>query len=107
MLSSNKINIVTTQLFQIQKMPVQIFYGNRLSNLSPGQSLILAKNTGQATVGKENGSAALVSGKAGLLPEMGSCSSDMHSTSCMAKSTLSLQAIDPALPWTKSTGSIG
>ena len=107
MLSRNQINIMTAQLFQAQKMLIKLFNRNRLPDFSPRKPLILAKNTGQAAVRKENSSASLASGKTGLLPKMGSCSTDMHDTSRMAKSPFTFKPVHLTFPWAKSTGSIG
>ena len=107
MLSRNQIDIMTAQLFQAQKMLIKLFNRNRLPDFSSRKPLILAKNTGQATVRKENSSASLASGKTGLLPKMGSCSTDMHDTSRMAKSPFPFKPIHLTFPWAKSTGSIG
>ena len=107
MLSRNQIDIMTAQLFQAQKMLIKLFNRNRLPDFSPRKPLILAKNTGQATVRKENSSASIASGKTGLLPKMGRCSSDMHNTSRMTKSPFSLKAVYLTFPWAKSTGRIG
>ena len=88
-------------------MLIKFFYRNCLSDLSPRKPLVLAKDTGQATVRKENGSTSLASGKTGLLPKMGSCSTDMHDTSRMTKSPFTLKAVYLTFPWAKSTENIG
>ena len=107
MLSRNQIDIMTAQLFQAQKMLIKLFNRNRLPDFSPRKPLVLAKDTGQTAIRKENGSASLASGNTGLLPKMRSCSTDMHDTSRMTKSPLTFKAIYLTFPWAKSTGSIG
>ena len=107
MLSRNQINIMASQLFQAQKMLIKLFNRNRLPDFSPRKPLVLAKNTGQTAIRKENGSASLASGNTGFLPKMRSCSTDMHDTSRMTKSPLTFKAIHLTFPWAKSTGSIG
>ena len=107
MLSRNQIDIMTAQLFQAQKMLIKLFNRNRLPDFSPRKPLVLAKDTGQTAIRKENGSASLASGNTGFLPKMRSCSTDMHDTSRMTKSPLTFKAIYLTFPWAKSTGSIG
>ena len=107
MLSRNQIDIMTAQLFQAQKMLIKLFNRNRLPDFSPRKPLVLAKNTGQTAIRKENGSASLASGNTGLLPKMRSCSTDMHDTSRMTKSPFTLKAVYLTFPWAKSTENIG
>jgi hypothetical protein len=95
---------MATLALQVNHHPRQSFAGDRFSGSALADIIILAVFTGKIASGEKNSTGSMTPYKSRLFSEMRSETGNDRKKTCLTKSLLIIQTVDPASPRTDGTG---